>query len=114
MGRLTALRSRLSAPKPRLAQAPKTAEPFYQSVAWRALREQRRRDPDYREALKRAAPGERLILDHGREIKDGGDLLDPANTQWLTMSEHNAKTAKARGDRARGDIHRGVGKSLGR
>lgn len=60
----------------------------------------RRRDPDYAAAKARAKVGERLILDHVRERKDGGADLDPANTQWLTHSEHQAKTARARAARA--------------
>jgi hypothetical protein len=59
-------------------------------------------DRDYFEALSRAKSGERLILDHVRERKDGGADLDPANTEWLTFSEHQAKTAKAKARRARG------------
>ena len=102
MGRLKALGSRLSAPKPRLTQPAKTAEPFYQSREWQKLKARRRLDPDYFEARRRAKPGERLILDHVRERKDGGGDLDPANTQWLTWSEHNAKTARARAGRAMG------------
>lgn len=62
----------------------------------------RKLDRDYFEALARAKSGERLILDHDKEIKDGGALLDPANTKWRTFSEHQAKTAKARARRARG------------
>jgi 5-methylcytosine-specific restriction protein A len=102
MGRLTALGSRLSPPKPRLTSAPKTADPFYLSSEWQALKARRRLDPDYYEARGRAKPGERLILDHVRERKDGGDDLDPANTEWLTSSEHNRKTARERAKRAFG------------
>jgi 5-methylcytosine-specific restriction protein A len=115
MGRLKALpSSRLSRPVPRLFTPPKTADPFYLSSEWRALRDRRRLDPDYYAARRRAKDGEKLILDHVVERRDGGAELDPKNTQWLTMSEHNAKTAAKRAARARGDIHRGVGKSLGR
>jgi len=102
MGRLTALGSRLSPPAPRLKQQPKTADPFYQSSEWRDLKERRKLDPDYYAARRRAKPGERLILDHVDERRDGGAELDPANTEWLTMSEHNAKTARARAERSRG------------
>jgi 5-methylcytosine-specific restriction protein A len=101
MGRLKGLGPRLTAMPPRLAQAPKAAEPFYQSPAWRQLVARRKLDRDYFEALARAKSGERLILDHDRERKDGGADLDPKNTKWLTMSEHATKTAKARARRAR-------------
>lgn len=82
--------------------APKVAEGFYSSAAWRGLVADRRRDADYAAAKARAKPGERLILDHKVERKDGGADLDPANTEWLTFSEHQVKTAKARAARAWG------------
>ena len=100
MARLTAMPPRLAGLPPRIAPAPKVADPFYQSKDWGKLVGQRRRDPDYAAAKARAKPGERLILDHVRERKDGGADLDPANTQWLTHSEHQAKTARARAARA--------------
>jgi 5-methylcytosine-specific restriction protein A len=100
MGRLTALGSRLSRPAPRLAPPAKTADPFYLSPEWRALKARRRLDPDYYQARARLKPGEWLVLDHDREIRDGGARLDPTNTQWLTSSEHNAKTARERAKRA--------------
>jgi hypothetical protein len=103
MGRLKAAPSRLSAPKPRVGAPPKEAERFYSSKGWLALKARRRLDGDYFAALRRRKhPGERLILDHVRERKDGGADLDPANTEWLTDSEHAAKTAKARAKRAGG------------
>lgn len=103
MGRLKALPPRLSRPAPRLRAAPKTADPFYLSAEWHRLKARRKLDADYFAALaRRKYPGERMILDHDQEIRDGGALLDPANTVWRTMSEHQAKTAKRRGERARG------------
>jgi hypothetical protein len=84
--------------------APKMAEGFYSSSAWRGLVADRKRDPDYQLARQRAKPGERLILDHKVERKDGGADLDPANTEWLTNSEHQRKTAKARAARAQGRV----------
>lgn len=87
----------------RVAAMPKVADPFYQSAGWRRLVEARRLDADYFAARKRLKSGERLILDHVIEIKDGGAALDPANTQWLTFGEHQAKTAAARAKRARGE-----------
>jgi hypothetical protein len=100
MGRLTTLGSRLSRPAPRLAPPPKTADPFYLSSEWKAHRERRKLDPDYYAALsRRRYPGEKLILDHVHERRDGGD--DFGETEWLTLGEHNAKTAKAKARRAR-------------
>lgn len=84
----------------RLRMPAKVADPFYQSREWIALREQRKRDPDYVAALARAKPGERVVLDHVVERKDGGAPLDPKNTRWLTHGEHQAKTAEAKRARA--------------
>ena len=109
MGRLKAAAPRIGLMTPTVKMAPKVAETFYQSPAWRALVARRKRDPDYQAALARCRPGERVILDHKRERKDGGAELDPANTEWLTFSEHQAKTAAARKARARGQRHRGGG-----
>ena len=92
--------ARLCAAPPRLARAPKVADPFYQSPEWIALRSSRMKDRDYWQAKARGKVGERLVLDHVIERRDGGAALDPKNTQWLTHSEHQAKTAKAKGERA--------------
>lgn len=103
MGRLKALKPRLALAPNRLKLLPKATERFYSSPEWRALVARRKLDGDYFAALaRRKDRTERLILDHIRERKDGGADLDPANTQWLTMSEHAAKTAAARADRSRG------------
>jgi 5-methylcytosine-specific restriction protein A len=88
-----------------LKQAPKSVEPFYSSAAWRRFVAARKLDRDYFAALaRRRSRAERVILDHIVERKDGGADLDPTNTEWLTMSEHQAKTAKRRGQRARGEV----------
>ncbi len=84
---------------------PKVADRFYGSAEWRALVARRKLDADWFAARARArADGSngRTILDHVAEIKDGGAKLDPANTQWLTHAEHQAKTARARMRRAGG------------
>lgn len=97
MGRLTQLPARLSALPARVAALPRSGDRFYQSAPWRALVARRKLDGDYFAALARAKGdgSARVILDHVRERRDGGDDLDPANTQWLTHAEHQAKTAKA-------------------
>jgi 5-methylcytosine-specific restriction protein A len=102
VGRLKAAKPRLSSAPPKLRSAPKEVERFYSSPGWRALVARRKLDADYFAALRRAKHGERLILDHVRERKDGGADLDPLNTEWLTFSEHQVKTARARKRRARG------------
>jgi hypothetical protein len=100
MARLSRAPARLHAVPMRVARAPKQALPFYQSAEWKALVSARKGDRDWHAARARGKPGERLILDHIHEIRDGGARLDPKNTQWLTMSEHQAKTAKAKRARA--------------
>lgn len=102
MGRLTNIKPQLGSIGPRLRPPPKIVEQFYSSPEWRALVARRKRDPDYRAALQRAKPGERVILDHIKERRDGGDELAPENTRWMTFSEHQLKTAQARARRARG------------
>ena len=94
MGKLTRARSRCAPAPSRVAAAPKRVEPFYRSKGWLALRRARMLDADYFAVKARAKDGERLILDHVKERKDGGAPLDPANTQWLTFSEHQAKTER--------------------
>ena len=110
MGRLKAIGSRVGSMPAKVKAAPKSVEGFYSSAAWRDLVRDRKRDADYALARQRAKPGERLILDHKVERKDGGADLDPANTEWLTFSEHQAKTAKARAARARGETWGGGSK----
>ena len=100
VGRLRSVKPRLGGAAPRLAAAPKVAESFYTSREWRALTQARKRDWDYFAAMaRRKFRGERLVLDHIVERRDGGGDLDPANTQWLTFGEHQAKTAKAKAER---------------
>jgi 5-methylcytosine-specific restriction protein A len=110
--RLRLLPSRLRSGPPRLTP-PKLTDRFYSSPEWKRLVQRRKLDGDWFAAKRRAKPGERLILDHIIERKDGGLALDPANTQWLTMSEHQVKTAKARAARAAGSPARGVGQKSG-
>lgn len=102
VSRLKATKPRLGGQVPRLRSAPKVVEDFYSSPEWRAFRSRRMRDGDYYAALNRAKKdgSGRVILDHVVERKDGGADLDPANTKWLTFAEHQAKTAKAKAQRA--------------
>ncbi len=100
MVRLMRAPARIGAAPSRVVRAQKAALPFYQSPEWVALRQSRIGDPDWVAAKKRAKPGERLILDHIIEMKDGGAPLDPRNTQWLTFSEHQVKTEKTKRKRA--------------
>lgn len=105
--------ARIASSPPRIASRAKKTLPFYQSPEWKALVAKRRRDPDHAAAKARAKPGEWLVLDHVIEIRDGGARLNPGNTQWLTHSEHQAKTAKTKRVRVGLDAGGGVVKSLG-
>lgn len=111
MGQLTRLPGRIAAIGPAVVPLPKKAEGFYTSPAWRGLVARRKRDADYFAAVARAKPGERVILDHIVERRDGGADLDPSNTQWLTMGEHQAKTARERRRRVSGEPGGGGRKS---
>lgn len=102
MAKLQGLPPRIGALAPRVQAEPKRADRFYYSPEWRSLVAARKLDADWFAARARAKQGERLILDHVKERKDGGSDLDPANTEWLTFSEHQAKTAKARRRRTHG------------
>ena len=100
MVRLLRAPSRIGAAPRRITQPVKTALAFYRSPEWIALRSSRIGDPDWLAARKRGKPGERMILDHVIEMKDGGPPLDPRNTKWLTHSEHQAKTEQTKRRRA--------------
>lgn len=98
--------SRLSTIKPRLAVAnlsrakvpPKTADPWYLTPEHRLWS---------RAVINRAGSqcekcgrtGTRLFADHIKEIRDGGELLDPMNGQALCGSCHGAKTHAERNKR---------------
>lgn len=98
MARLTTLAPRLSSSTPSRVTVPeKRAEPFYLSPEWRELRAY---------IVKRAGGicecgcgcpiHGWTYVDHIREIKDGGALLDPMNLQALRADCHNRKTAVER------------------
>lgn len=100
MARMSTPPRRSASAPSRMAAPPKVADEFYHSPEWIALRRRRMKDADYREAKARAKDGERVVLDHVIERRDGGADLDPNNTVWLTFSEHQAKTARERAKRA--------------
>jgi 5-methylcytosine-specific restriction endonuclease McrA len=77
---------------------PKTADPYYLTLehkAWAA--EVVRRAGKCCQDCGRA--GIRLFADHIKEIKDGGDRLDPANGRALCGACHSRKTAAERAKR---------------
>lgn len=88
--------SRFSAPPTRFTAAPKKADPFYLSAAWRRLVARLKRERGaYCARCGAGGPGVIIIGDHIVELKDGGARLDPANVELLCLPHHNVKTAQA-------------------
>jgi 5-methylcytosine-specific restriction enzyme A len=106
MGKLKAIGSRLGALPAKVKAAPKVAEGFYQSGAWRELVKDIKRVRGNRcERVGCTTPTNRVIADHIVERKDGGADLDAGNIELLCAGHHAQKTAKARAARARGETH---------
>ena len=101
MARLTASPARIGGLAARVAAAPKVAEAFYQSAAWRSLVARVKRERG--SWCQRCGSRRRVIADHIVERRDGGADLDPNNIEMLCFDHHAAKTAAARARRARGD-----------
>lgn len=104
MGRLTNLRPAVATLPSRVKLAPKIAEDFYNSKAWRALAAQAKREAGYRCQRPGCSSNVRLIADHVIERRDGGADLDRANIEVLCNAHHQAKTALARARRAKGGV----------
>ena len=105
MAKLRSMAPRLGTMPPKVRAAPKTAESFYNSPEWNAIRRQLERERGRRcEERGCETPRYRVILDHIRERKDGGADLDPRNLRWLCFNHHQQKTATARAARARGSV----------
>jgi 5-methylcytosine-specific restriction enzyme A len=88
---------------PRKVSPPvKLAEPFYQSREWRDFAALIKRQRGYlcEGCGKDCKPYPfTLKADHIIERRDGGADFDPLNVQCLCQGCHNAKTARARGER---------------
>lgn len=101
---LRTLRPRVAAASLRTAALPpKTAEPFYSSRAWIALRDRVRREA----GGQCQSPGcgrveRRMFVDHIVELRDGGPALDRLNCQLLCGACHSLKTAAAKTSRNTG------------
>lgn len=105
MGRLSSVTARLSAAPRRLCPPPKLADPFYLSPEWRRFAsDMKRHRGNCCEDCGRSGKerGVKLIADHVIERRDGGAEFDPMNIRIRCMPCHNAKTAKAKAERARG------------
>jgi 5-methylcytosine-specific restriction protein A len=101
MARLKTLEPRLTAlDTRRVKPAPKRAEPFYLSAAWRSLMAALIAERGRRcEECGRTSC--RIFGDHIVELRDGGAPLDPSNVMLRCGSCHTAKTARARAERMR-------------
>jgi 5-methylcytosine-specific restriction endonuclease McrA len=78
--------------------APKKADDFYLSPAWRALMNEIIKERG-RKCEECGRTGTRIFGDHIIEIKDGGALLDKRNVKCLCGSCHSIKTAAERAKR---------------
>ena len=75
--------------------AVKQADDFYLSPPWRRFREWFVRRHPLCEMCEREGRTERtVIVDHIRELKDGGARYDEGNVQSLCRACHNKKTAQ--------------------
>ena len=108
MGRLKALAPRLAPMRGRIAPMPKRAEGFYTSAEWKDYRARHRRWTEARQGgvwCCVCGSTERLILDHRAERKDGGADFPPfEEADWYCGGCHNRKTARRKGERARGEV----------
>lgn len=93
MGRLSALPSRLTPLRGKVARMPKHVEPFYASAEWKATRAAMLAKGPAICAMAGDDCSGRMMLDHKVERKDGGADLDPNNLQWLCHRHHQIKTA---------------------
>jgi len=74
---------------------------FYQSTEWRKLRAAyRRAHPLCEECLREGRTEPAVIVDHVKEIVDGGAPYDWDNLRSLCLACHNRKTAAERWRRA--------------
>lgn len=108
MTKLTMLKPRLGAPRPKLRALPKKAERFYQSPEWKRYRAAHRKwTIEHKGGLwcEDCGSTDRLILDHHHERKDGGADFPPfEEAGWKCGGCHNRKTASKKAERAVGKI----------
>ncbi|WP_319798314.1 HNH endonuclease signature motif containing protein [Nitrobacter sp.] len=99
MAKITMMRPRIPVADTRIAKpAPKTADRFYSSPEWIALRDLVRREAGGRCQMPGCQrPGH--TVDHIVEIRDDGAKLDRANVWLLCQSHHVEKTARERAKR---------------
>lgn len=99
---LATLRNRVATLDTRSARpAPKVADRFYGTPAWRQARALAIAAHLFR-CAGCGASGGRLYVDHIVELADGGAPYEQANLRPLCGSCHTAKTVTARAERMRG------------
>jgi 5-methylcytosine-specific restriction endonuclease McrA len=73
----------------------KAVDPFYKSAAWLKARAYKLSiDPLCEDCKAGGVTRQAFIVDHIREIKDGGALLEFDNLRSLCMGCHNRKTRR--------------------
>lgn len=98
---LRTLRPRVGLASLQTAKAPpKTANKFYLSPEWIALRDRVRREAGGRcQAIGCGRIEPRMFVDHRVELRDGGAALDRRNVWLLCGSCHSRKTIAERARR---------------
>jgi len=76
----------------------KVSEAIYGSAEWKALRA--RLLTERGSICEQCGRHGRVILDHIKELRDGGAPFDPANLMFLCDEHHGAKTLRERARRA--------------
>jgi 5-methylcytosine-specific restriction endonuclease McrA len=82
--------------KPPEPEYERAGKPIYSSNRWKVLRNELRKEKPYCEHCGVTAKQKRLMVDHIKEIRDGGAPFDKANLQVLCDSCHASKTQKER------------------
>jgi 5-methylcytosine-specific restriction enzyme A len=82
------------------ARAPKEADDFYVSVAWRRFRGwYLRQHPLCEQCEKEGVLTRAAMVDHIIELKDGGSRLSEENAMSMCWKHHGIKTAEAKNHR---------------
>ena len=78
----------------------RTNQSFYDSTAWRKLRNWHvLNNPLCEECKSNGRATSVQVVDHIIELKDGGAPLDASNLRSLCHAHHNTKTAQAKAER---------------
>jgi len=99
-----------SVPKQIYAHHYHNGKKIYSSTRWLSLRQQKiTLQPLCEHCLRYEIVKPGYIVDHVKEIKDGGEIWDIENLEHLCHSCHNAKTARERLKRKRKSNQNGFG-----